>query len=111
MINLLDPEFTSGTILNEDPYQKLKNVLDAAYDQAKNGKGQDRHAYSNDERFENQIICEVARRVGNGYQLGQAVKKIYESQRLSTEGAIEELLGAINYIAAAVIVLREGLRE
>lgn len=46
--------------------------------------------------------------MGLGYPLGQAVKKIYESQRLPTkQPAIAELLGAINYIAAAVIVLEE----
>jgi hypothetical protein len=37
------------------------------------------------------------------------VKKVYESQRLGGERGVAELLGALNYIAAAVIVMREGL--
>src|SRR5574340_283626 len=93
----------------ENPnYRQLKPVLDAAYFQAAHGKGKERHE-EEDEPFENQVICEVGRRVGLGYQLGQAVKKIYESRRLNTDAAVAELLGAINYLAAAVIVLREGV--
>ena len=38
----------------------------------------------------------------------EAVKKIYESKRLSKDRAIEELLGAINYIAAGIIILEES---
>ena len=37
----------------------------------------------------------------------QAVKKIYESVRLPGEAGVRELLGAINYIAAEIIVRRE----
>jgi hypothetical protein len=39
------------------------------------------------------------------------MKKIEESIRLKTEHGIAELLGAINYIAAAIIVLKEKERE
>lgn len=87
-------------------YGSLKAVLDEALGQACNGKGKERHA-SEGEAFEDQIICEVSRRIGLGYPLGQAVKKIYESQRLSGDAGARELLGAINYIAAAIIVMRE----
>lgn len=89
-----------------DPnYEELARVLNTAYQQAANGKGKERHAEG--EPFEEQIICEVARRVGLGYTSGQAVKKIYESKRLPKDAAIAELLGAINYIAANIIVLEE----
>lgn len=89
-------------------YESLCAVLDEAVEQASRGKGKERHA-SEGEAYEKQIICEVARRVGLGYPLGQAVKKIYESQRLGGNAGVQELLGALNYVAAAVIVMREGL--
>lgn len=89
-------------------YDSLVQVYQDAVIQASKGKGRERHA-SEGEAYENQIICEVARRVGLGYPLGQAVKKIYESQRIGGERGVAELLGALNYVAAAVIVMREGL--
>lgn len=89
-------------------YISLGLVLQSALEQASKGKGKERHA-SEGEAYENQIICEVARRVGLGYPLGQAVKKIYESQRIGGERGVAELLGALNYVAAAVIVMREGM--
>jgi hypothetical protein len=88
------------------PYQSLSSVLDDALSQAQDGKGKERHA-SEGEAFENQPICEMARRLGVGGPLYQATKKIYESQRLQGEAGVRELLGAINYIAAAIIVRRE----
>jgi len=91
-------------------YYELADVFNRAYNQAADGKGKERHANTN-EQFRRQIICEVARRVGVGYQLGQAVKKIYESQRLDSDAGVRELLGAINYIAAAVIIMEEQMNE
>lgn len=90
-------------------YDSLYKVLLAAYNQASNGKGKERHQLNDDETFEKQKICEISRRLGsNDYNLGQAVKKIYESKRLPKERAIAELLGAINYIAAGIIILEES---
>jgi hypothetical protein len=89
-------------------YESLVQVYQDAVIQASKGKGRERHAVEG-EAYEDQIICEVARRVGLGYPLGQAVKKIYESQRIGGERGVAELLGALNYVAAAVIVMREGL--
>ena len=91
--------------LSGHPYQSLSNILDEALLQASEGKGKERHA-SEGEAFENQPICEIARRLGGG-DLFQAVKKIYESVRLPGEAGVRELLGAINYIAAEIIVRRE----
>ena len=77
-------------------YFELERILKLALEQASEGKGSERHA--NGEDFEKQKICEISRRLGsNDYNLGQAVKKIYESKRLPKERAIAELLGAINY--------------
>lgn len=86
-------------------YQSLQAVLDAAYQQASHGKGAARHAAG--EPFEKQKICEITRRlIGSPVQslLYQAVKKIYETTRTDP---IPEILGAINYLCAAVIVLQE----
>jgi len=90
----------------DHPYASLKRVLDEAFNQASKGKGIERHA-NEGERFENQKICEITRRVGLGYPLGQGIKKCEESQRLMGEEGVAELLGAINYIAAAIICMRE----
>lgn len=88
-------------------YQPLWEVLNKALNQAQSGKGKVRHAPNNEE-FLNQNICEINRRLGSADGcLFQAVKKIYESKILSAEAAINELLGAIVYISAAVILTQE----
>ena len=93
-----------------DPYAPLWRVLDAAYEQAANGKGKERHA--NDKPFTAQPIMEIARMVGPGYQLGQAMKKSQEAggmiQRGQPDRAKAELLGAINYLAACVLLIEEA---
>lgn len=91
-------------------YLLLWNTLRDAWDQAASGKGKERHQ-KEDESFEDQPICMFARRVGLGYPLGQAMKKIDEAARMEPEAAVRELLGAINYLAAAVIVIREQMEE
>jgi hypothetical protein len=93
----------------EPGYESLAKVLQAALNQAQSGKGKERHAA--DEPFHEQEICQNTRAVGYGYPLGQARKKAREALRLlETKGpdaAIAECLGAINYLAAAVIVMQE----
>lgn len=91
-------------------YLLLWNTLRDAWDQAANGKGKERHQ-KDDEPFEDQPICAFARRVGLGYPLGQAMKKIDEASRMEPEAAVMEILGAINYLAAAVIVIRERMEN
>lgn len=84
-------------------YEALGEALAAAVEQAARGKGSERHAESG-EAFSDQLIFEIPRRLGacgSGFLLGQAVKKIYESARLEPERARAEILGAINYLAAA----------
>ncbi len=90
----------------KDPYVKLKDVYEQAVLQASGGKGKERHA-NEGEPFEKQKICEIRRRVGSGYTLGQAIKKSIESKRLPRDRAVAELLGAMNYLAAEVICLGE----
>ncbi|SDX89992.1 hypothetical protein SAMN05444336_112103 [Albimonas donghaensis] len=88
-------------------YEPLAEVLADALAQAADGKGKERHARG-DTPFLRQPICEIARMVGPGFATGQAIKKAQESARLPAGRDEAELLGAINYLAAAVLVLREG---
>ncbi len=89
-------------------YQALAGVLQDAHDHAANGKGHDRHG-SDGKPFENQPSMEIARMVGTGYPIGQAMKKCAEASRMETNGkpdaAIAELLGAINYLAIAKLTI------
>ena len=85
-------------------YSRLSKVLQDAQDQAQSGKGDERHASG--EAFEDQPIMWIEKYF-KSFQLGQAVKKLHESQRLDKDAAIRELLGAINYIAAKIILLED----
>jgi hypothetical protein len=85
-------------------YFELESVLRNALSQAAEGKGKERHA--NGENFEDQMIMWIEETF-KSFQLGQAVKKMHESQRLDVDAAIVDLLGAINYIAARIIFLKK----
>lgn len=87
-------------------YEALVDVLTRAYAQAAIGKGKERHAQG--EPFTEQVIMQGAQRFGVGALLFQAFKKSEESQRLPTDRAVNELLGAIVYLAGAVIALEKG---
>lgn len=82
-------------------YYDLFSVLREALDQAQDGKGHERHG--GDLPFSDQHTMTITRAVGRGFPLGQAMKKIQESQRMDTDAAKRELLGAINYLAAAIL--------
>lgn len=90
--------------VEEGKYVVLFDVLMSAFNQAAVGKGRERHAEN--ESYEEQPIMWIEKYF-KSYQLGQAVKKMHESQRLSKEMAVQELLGAINYIAAKIIFLNK----
>lgn len=93
-------------------YAPLAAILQEAYDQAASGKGRERHA--NDRAFIDQPILEIGRMCGPGFDTGQSIKKQQEAMGMLSRGeddaAIRELLGAINYAAAAVILIRERKR-
>lgn len=91
-------------VLDSNGYEELADVLYRAFNQAASGKGADRHARDG-EAFRDQVMADMAKRFGVGALLGQAFKKSEESQRLPRERAVAELLGAINYLAGAVIAL------
>ncbi len=100
----IDPESGQPFPTNAE-YASLRAVFDAAVEQASGGKGKERHAVEG-EHFEDQKIVEIGARLGsNHFELGQAVKKCYESVRMKPGAARRELLGALNYVAAAILML------
>lgn len=102
---LLQPR-EGAFFLQATGYESLAMVLQRAFVQAAHGKGKERHAQG--EAFDHQVMQDMARRFGVGALLGQAFKKSEESQRLPQDRAVNELLGAINYLAGAVIALERG---
>lgn len=90
---------------NVPGYECLADVLERAYNQAALGKGKERHAKALP--FNQQPMQTLCGMYGPGFALGQAAKKAEESQRLPHEMAVAELLGAINYLAGAVIYLEK----
>ena len=85
-------------------YRELASVLQSAFHQASEGKGKERHA--DNKPFDKQPIMWIEENF-KSFQLGQAIKKIHESQGLPTKRAVAELLGAINFLAAHVIYLNK----
>ena len=93
-----------------DGYDSLRAIYAQALEQAQGGKGLERHA--NGLPFDQQPICQGGRRFGVGCLVYQAWKKSHETPVLlaldnGKERAVRELLGVINYAAAAIIVLQE----
>lgn len=88
-------------------YECLSGVLDRAFHQAARGKGAERHA--DNRPFDDQPMQHIARRRGIGFILGQADKKSEEAQGMLGRGekaeAVRELLGAIVYLAGAIIYI------
>lgn len=92
----------------EPGYESLAGVLQRALDQAQKGKGAERHA--NSLPFDKQPMQTIAAAHGVGFLTGQASKKAEESHGLPAGRDVAELLGAINYLAGAVIFL-EGKQK
>lgn len=94
-------------------YERLATVLLAAYHQAASGKGKERHA--NDLPFHEQPMQQIARRRGLGFILGQADKKTEEAQGMLERGEREawerEILGAIVYLAGALIFVQDTKKD
>lgn len=92
----------------------LSAVFDDVLKQVMDGKGKERHGKTEDGRdltFLDQPLMVITRYVGNGYPLGQAMKKLSEVPAiLSQKGkdaAYQEILGAIAYAASAALYLQE----
>ena len=90
-------------------YEALTDVLDRAFVQAAVTKGAERHA--DGRPFTDQPMQHIARRRGIGFILGQADKKSEEAQGMLARGerekAVHELLGAIVYLAGAIIYIEK----
>lgn len=96
--------------MNVPGYEQLAEVLKAAYDQAANGKGKERHA--NDLPFPEQRMLGISRLLdSDGGMAYQACKKVTEARGLKHDARERELLGAIVYIAGMVIFHRERARD
>jgi len=90
----------------QDEYESLWSVLRQALEQAQDGKGKERHAQGLP--FDKQPIMNIPRLQNSDIGLMyQAIKKLQESQRMEKDPAIRERLGAINYIAASILWLKE----
>lgn len=88
-------------------YEELHRVLMLALRDAQDVKGKERHACEG-EAFQDQKIVQLNRWIGTTHgAVYQAAKKAIESTRLPKEQAIADLLGAINYLAAAVLLREE----
>lgn len=96
-------------VVNVAPgYEPLAQTLYRALEQSQSGKGKERHARGG-QPFLQQPIMEIGRMVGPGYQIGQGMKKGQEAMGLPTaDRQVAELLGAINYFAAAILLIEEG---
>lgn len=89
-------------------YETLMSVLMDAYAQATNGKGSERHA-GGDVSFDKQDMVRIIEATSIDFAIGQAIKKMVECRRLGNAGAQRaELLGAIVYVAGAVVWLDKG---
>ena len=87
-------------------YESLWRVLSLAYAQASQGKGAERHGQG--QPFEDQPMLKISGMLGSNHGcLYQAMKKIQESSRMGDDAAKRELLGAINYLAGAYLLLEE----
>lgn len=105
-------EMLGGALVSRhvvDGYHGLFDVLADALDQAQLGKGAERHGQ--DKAFEEQPMQKLIELHGRGFAYGQAGKKAQESERLAYEAARRELLGAIIYLAGAVINLDKENRN
>lgn len=105
--------FTDGLWVQDSPpaYASLADVLHRALLQASQGKGKERHA-SGDTPFEEQPMATINRQIGSVHGfIYQAHKKSLESLRLPAGRDVAELLGAINYLAGAVIALESWARK
>ena len=93
---------------HDDLYSTLQDVLNDAFHQAAQGKGNERHARGNP--FHKQHMQTISQLLNTDRGMAfQAIKKLTEGLDLPDADARErELLGAINYIAGIVVYHRHG---
>lgn len=98
----------------EDKKHPLESVFSDVLAQVTDGKGVERHGKTEDGKdltFSEQPLMVITRYVGNGYPLGQAMKKLSEVPGIlkskGRDAAYKEILGAIAYAAAAALYIKE----
>lgn len=103
---VVDSRSSAAYAQEANKYLRLHEILSKAYLQAAQGKGHERHAQGLP--FHEQPLLSISRMIGSNHGLiYQACKKAQESVRMDKDAAIRELLGGINYLAAAVIFLED----
>lgn len=106
--DLRSEEEEDEAFIESTPYFELARVLGLALQQASGGKGAERHGQG--KPFDRQPMLEISRML-NGSPIGcmyQAIKKTQEASRMDVDAAQRELLGAINYLAGAYLLLEES---
>lgn len=103
-------EFVDDEPLTATRYVELERILNDAYDFAARGKGEERHG-NGGLPWSQQRIHTIGNELGTGFAIGQAVKKLFESEGLDDDAAVREILGAITYAASAVYLIRQGKRH
>jgi hypothetical protein len=96
-------------VLTETLYAELRSILNEAFKFAAVGKGHQRHGKGG-LAWTQQRHATIAKELGTGFAVGQAVKKSLESEGLDTDAARRELLGAITYLASAIHAIDKGWR-
>lgn len=92
--------------MNAPGYEQLAEVLQAAFSQAAEGKGAERHA--NGQPFHEQRMQTISTLLGSDAGMAfQVCKKVTEGMALPHAARERELLGAIVYIAGMVIFHRQ----
>ena len=98
---------TSHPSNTDEQYAPLRRVLSLALEQASSGKGAERHGQGNP--FDKQPMMEISRMIGGPAGcFYQAMKKTQEASRMEPDAAKREILGAINYLAGAYLLLDES---
>jgi len=97
---------TSQPSNTDEQYAPLRRVLSLALEQASSGKGAERHGQG--KPFDRQPMMEISRMIGGPAGcFYQAMKKTQEASRMEPDAAKREILGAINYLAGAYLLLDE----
>lgn len=92
---------------SDGDYVTLRAIMALAMVQACEGKGKERHAGTLP--FELQPMQTISQMLGSEHGLVfQAIKKANEGMRLPTDRKVAELLGAINYLAGAVLFIQRN---
>lgn len=90
----------------ETLYSDLRRILNDSFDWSAKKKGAQRHGQGG-LPWDQQRHVTIGNAVGRGFALGQALKKIMESEGMDAQAAINELHGAITYLASAVYMIEQ----